>query len=189
METMYEAEKSDDTNIFSRDASRVHTGREERTSGTSMQVNPPLPARCSVSESGEGGGTSAIATNDAEPAVAAIRDQQMKIHKQWCQLIGKQGLAWFNSVPDEAIFVSVKAVREAKNSLQARYLGWQTALSRPLPTRVAIKDVRIVDMAAMDLGGTSDPYCVLRFLGQMHTTDIIKETLEPIWRNLGYEYT
>ena len=189
METLHETEENDDTNIFPRDAGCVNAGREERTIGASMHVNSPLPARCSGGESGEGGGISAIATNDAKPAIAAIRDQQMQIHKQWCQLIGKQGLAWFNCVPDEAIFVSVKAVREAKNSLQVRYLGWQTALSRPLPARIAIKNVRIVDMAAMDLGGTSDPYCVLRFLGQMHTTDIIKETLEPVWRNLGYEYT
>ena len=107
METLHETEENDDTNIFPNDAGCVNAGREERTIGASMHVNSPLPARCSGGESGEGGGISTIATNDAKPAIAAIRDQQMKVHKQWCQLIGKQGLAWFNCVPDEAIFVSV----------------------------------------------------------------------------------
>jgi len=123
------------------------------------------------------------AARDAEQ-----RRERKETHVRWVKLIEKQALSWFNAVPDKDIVVSVKAIRLAKQALQARYLGWQSTLSRALPVKITVKDVRIVDMAAMDLGGTSDPYSVFKFIGTTHTTSVIYQTLRPEWKDLNYEY-
>jgi hypothetical protein len=110
-------------------------------------------------------------------------------HVKWIRLIEKHGLEWFNSVPDGAIIISAQAVRCAKSAIQVRYHGWQSLLPMAMPLRICVKDIHIVDMVAMDLVGTSDPYCEVEFVGNKYTTGIIYETLSPVWKDLGYEYT
>jgi len=127
----------------------------------------------------------------ADVTAAATEEQKRESianHKRWIDLLKKQALPWFNSIPDRDVIICTKAVRYAKAAIQARYLGWRSALSMPLPVKITVKDVRIVDMAAMDLGGTSDPYCSIEMAGLKNTTSIQMETLSPVWENLDYEY-
>lgn len=123
-------------------------------------------------------------------AVAEVRKKErMAKHVKWMRLIEKEALPWFNKVPDRDIIVSSQAVREAKQAITSRYLGWSASLPMVLPAKVTIKSARIRNMTAMDLGGTSDPFCIFSFVGAQNTTDIIMETLSPIWEDLNYEYT
>ena len=130
--------------------------------------------------------------SEADAGAAAAAEEQKKEsianHIRWIRLLEKQALPWFNSIPDRDVIISTKAVRCAKAALHVRYLGWRSGLSIPLPVKITVKDVRIVDMAAMDLGGTSDPYCSIEMVGLKNTTNIQMETLSPVWEDLNYEY-
>jgi hypothetical protein len=117
------------------------------------------------------------------------RKERLANHANFMQVLQNHGLAWFNSVPDYDILMCTQAIRLAKQAIQLRYLGWRSTLSLALPVQVTIKSIRIFDVAAMDLNGTSDPFCTVDFIGQTNTTSIIMENLSPVWENLNYEYT
>ena len=51
----------------------------------------------------------------------------------------------------------------------------------------AILSVRIVearDLKPMDITGKSDPYCVLKFGGQIQKSNYIKQDLNPVWNEI-----
>ena len=117
------------------------------------------------------------------------KKERIANHIKWIKVIEKHGLPWFNDVPDGDVLTCVEAIRNTKKAIQARFHGWQSSLAASLPVKIRVKDIHIVDMAAMDLGGTSDPFCVLEMGGNRNTTSVIKETLSPVWKDLEYHYT
>lgn len=129
-----------------------------------------------------------LVTVEAEDA-GERKKERMANHIKWIKVIAKHGLPWFNAIPDQDVLTCIEAIRNTKNALQARFHGWQSSLASSLPVKITVKGISIVDMAAMDLGGTSDPFCVIEMGGMKNTTSIIKETLSPRWTDLEYHYT
>jgi len=157
--------------------SRAHSGRSNVVDDVPVSPRRPSDLQSPTRQS------------EAE-VVAAGEEKRERIanHIKWIHVLEKHGLPWFNAVPDRDILICIDAIRNAKSAMQAKYHGWQSVLACTLPVKITVKDVRIVDMAAMDLGGTSDPFCVLQFGGITNTTSIIMETLSPVWKDLDLDY-
>ena len=54
--------------------------------------------------------------------------------------------------------------------------------SRQCDAQLRVRAVQARNLPALDVGGTSDPYLVLRFEGKEHKTSVIYRTLAPVWR-------
>eukprot|EP00698_Gefionella_okellyi_P020404 TRINITY_DN6396_c0_g1_i1.p1 TRINITY_DN6396_c0_g1~~TRINITY_DN6396_c0_g1_i1.p1 ORF type:complete len:716 (+),score=137.38 TRINITY_DN6396_c0_g1_i1:51-2198(+) len=56
---------------------------------------------------------------------------------------------------------------------------------KPMRRTFSLRVVQGRHIKAMDIGGTSDPYCVLEYGRVQHQTDVVKRTVCPVWHNPG----
>lgn len=80
----------------------------------------------------------------------------------WFKAFSKSAYKWHKVIPDTELQVAIKMIRRAKDAFRNRYTGWRATLQHEPPVSVTVLKIEAYDLPAMDLGGTSDPYCRLK---------------------------
>ena len=80
-----------------------------------------------------------------------------------------------------------RELRDLQVAKRQSELSWALAKKeferRLLPLRLIVKVNTARNLPALDWNGLSDPFCVLRFMGQKQETPIVRKTLNPAWNS------